>query len=172
MPIEFPLPIRVADWRLPENLFQVPVNYDATNLAFIGEAFTLESMTKRIAGLAQKGAANNMRNLGAQYEAVSTASMVNPVPAPTVDQAFSALQLGWGKAALVGVTRDSAGAILGLCDVYVFKDVLQEYVGTVQSDASGNWTFYTTVSGPFWVRCYKAASLAGTSDNGLLPDAV
>lgn len=172
MPIGFPPQLQGPFWTDPALLFQVPGNYDLTNLAFPGEDFSLETMTKRIHGGAQKGTTNNVVNLGVQYQNVTEYSRVNPVPAPAVNQAFSVRQLGWGRVALVGVTRDSAGVALGDCTVYIFKDGLQEFVGETVSDAGGNWTFYLSTSGPFWIRAYKVAALAGTSDNGLVPDVV
>lgn len=76
---------------------------------------------------------------------------------------------GRANFALVGVSRDSAGAILASCVIdlmYTAGDVLHL---TTTSDASGNFRFDTMPNGPFYLVAYKPGSpdVAGTTVNTL-----
>lgn len=76
---------------------------------------------------------------------------------------------GRANFSLVGVSRDSAGAILGSCIIdlmYTAGDVLHL---TTTSDASGNFRFDTMPNGPFYLVAYKPGSpdVAGTTVNTL-----
>lgn len=74
--------------------------------------------------------------------------------------------------ALTGITRDSAGAVLGLCRV----DLCQNNVisRSITSDAGGNYSFVNPGSGPFFLVAYKQGSpdVAGTTVNTLHPAVV
>lgn len=74
-----------------------------------------------------------------------------------------------------GVTRDSAGAVLGSVTVYLFLMVPDvqlnpTYVGCVVSDASGNYSFTVAKGSLYWVTTYKAGvpDVAGASVNTLV----
>jgi hypothetical protein len=78
---------------------------------------------------------------------------------------------------IVGTTRDSAGAVLGGCDVIAFepgKMVFQgtPFVGQTTSDGSGNYTIPTAGNGAHQVIAYKSGPVAGISLNTLTPTQV
>ena len=67
-----------------------------------------------------------------------------------------------------GVTRDSAGAILGSCVVKLFRTSDDTLAGTTTSDATtGAYLFYAALGRTYYVVAYKAGSpdLAGTTVN-------
>ena len=66
---------------------------------------------------------------------------------------------------LAGVSRDSAGAALGLCTVELYHGKVM--VAGTTSDASGNYSFVNPGSGPFFVVMRKAG-VAGISDETLI----
>ena len=72
---------------------------------------------------------------------------------------------------MTGVSRDSAGAILGNCRVMIFTTGDNLFVMETTSDGSGNWSVTLNKSGPFFLVEYKAGApdLAGTSVNTLVP---
>lgn len=85
---------------------------------------------------------------------------------------------------IFGVTKDSAGAALGNCEVEVYETVSGAIRGTTVSDAAGNYTFDVTGNGvvapsdgeaatvplTFYVVAYKtgAPDVAGTTVNTLI----
>ena len=72
---------------------------------------------------------------------------------------------------LAGITRDSAGAVLGSCVVSIYRTQDRAWVGDVTSDPStGAWTFAVTGGSPFFLVEYKTGSpdKAGTSVNTLV----
>ena len=79
--------------------------------------------------------------------------------------------MGRSNLTLSGVSRDSAGAILGLCQVLVFRTEDKSFVYETQSDANGAWSLTVNKGGPFFLVEYKAGSpdVAGTSLNTLAP---
>ena len=76
------------------------------------------------------------------------------------------------KLLISGVTRDSAGTILGGCTVRLFKTADNAFVDSVTSDATtGAYSFTTAgLSEAYYVVAYKAGSpdVAGTSLNTLI----
>lgn len=73
---------------------------------------------------------------------------------------------------LSGVTRDSAGAILGGCTVELFStssDLLM--LSTVSDAVTGIYLFSVPDAGPYYIVAYKAGApdVAGTSVNTLVP---
>ena len=72
---------------------------------------------------------------------------------------------------ITGITRDSAGAVLGNCVVHLFRTSDDVEVDQVNSDASGNFTFTTGVSpaNTQYIVAYKAGSpdVSGTTLNTL-----
>lgn len=72
---------------------------------------------------------------------------------------------------ITGVTRDSAGAILGNCVVHLFRTTDDVEIDQVNSDASGNYIFSLGVSpqNQQYAVAYKAGSpdVAGTTVNTL-----
>lgn len=70
-----------------------------------------------------------------------------------------------------GITCTAAGgAALGACTVDLFVFGANRVILTTTSDASGNFRFDTTVTGPFFIRAYKAGTpdLAGVTVNNLM----
>lgn len=73
---------------------------------------------------------------------------------------------------ITGVTRDSAGAVLGNCTVHLFNTIDDAEIAQMNSDASGNYSF--TIDGNGQQRyavAYLAGSpdVAGTTVNTLIP---
>jgi hypothetical protein len=71
---------------------------------------------------------------------------------------------------LVGVTRDSTGAPLGVCDLDLYMTHADMLAAQATSDASGAFTFWNPGSGPYYIVAYKAGSpdVAGTTVNTLI----
>lgn len=71
-----------------------------------------------------------------------------------------------------GVTKDSAGAVLGGCTVKLFRTADDIEVQESLSDGSGNYAFQpvNNGNGPYYVVAYKAGSpdVAGTTVNTVL----
>jgi hypothetical protein len=77
--------------------------------------------------------------------------------------------------ALQGVTRDSAGVILGSCTVNIFRTSDNSWAGSTVSDATtGAWTFDVIGGSPFFLYEYKTGSpdRAGASVNTLVATAI
>lgn len=70
---------------------------------------------------------------------------------------------------LSGVTRDSAGSILGNCIVDLFQTGGDIITQTTVSDENGSFTFANPGTGPFYIVSYKVGSpdVAGTTVNTL-----
>ena len=72
---------------------------------------------------------------------------------------------------ITGVTRDSAGAVLGSCVVHLFRTTDDVELDQVNSDASGNFSFVSGLSSEqsHYIVAYKAGSpdVSGTSLNTL-----
>jgi hypothetical protein len=120
----------------------------------------------------------NLRRLNSPYDASISNSTVNPARnAYAVFDNISSNDrvLGAQNIRIVGVSRDATGVALGACVVKVFKTAVtgapssydDTVVASTVSDASGNWTAYPTVQGPYYFVEYKAGSpdVFGTSPN-------
>ena len=71
---------------------------------------------------------------------------------------------------ITGVTRDSAGAVLGGCGVELFRtasDIMM--LRTVSDATTGDFRFSAPDEGPYYIVAYKAGApdVAGTSVNTL-----
>ena len=77
---------------------------------------------------------------------------------------------GRANAYITGVSRDSAGAVLGNCVVDLFLTANDQFLMTRTSDASGNFSFPNPGTGPFYIVAYKVGSpdKAGTTVNTLV----
>lgn len=89
------------------------------------------------------------------------------------------MYFGTGRWQLVGVTRDSAGAALGNCDVIVFEVGRlavngAPVVARTASDGSGNYTVEVPTNVAYQVMSYKAGApdVAGVTLNTLTPVAI
>jgi hypothetical protein len=74
------------------------------------------------------------------------------------------------KLQITGVTRDSAGATLGSCEVHLFRTADDVEVEQVTSDGSGNFTLNVVGLGQaYYIVAYKAGGtdVAGTTVNTL-----
>ena len=72
---------------------------------------------------------------------------------------------------IYGVTKDSAGAVLGNCVVDLFRTATDVLVESTVSDGSGNYSFLTaTPAAQHYVVAYKAGApdVAGTTVNTLV----
>ena len=70
---------------------------------------------------------------------------------------------------LNGITRDSTGAALGNCAVEIFRTWDDVRIGKTTSDGAGNFQFFPTSSGPYYLVAYLPGSpdVAGTTVNTL-----
>jgi len=70
---------------------------------------------------------------------------------------------------LSGLSKDSAGAILGNCQVLVFRTESKVLVAETISDAAGAWSVGVPDVGPYFLVEYKVGSpdVAGSSVNTL-----
>ena len=67
---------------------------------------------------------------------------------------------------ITGVTRDSAGAALGGCTVWLFDTRTKSWLAEVISDGSGNFTF--GFAGPCFAVAYSSSgAVAGVTLNNL-----
>lgn len=70
-----------------------------------------------------------------------------------------------------GVTKDSAGAVLGDCVVQLFRTINDAIIEETTSDANGIYSFATVALGTqYYVVAYKTGSpdVAGTTVNTLI----
>ena len=84
--------------------------------------------------------------------------------------AFRSVPFSTYQASVVGVTNNSTGSPLAACTVDLFQTLGNAFVASVVSDGSGNFKFFPTVSGPFYLVAYLAGApdVAGTSVNTLI----
>ena len=115
----------------------------------------------------------NLRELGRMYRDPTTTAIINPVAVriELFDATVSAQRIyGYANRELVGVTRDSNGAILVSCRVELFQTGGDIPTATTTSDSvTGAFTFSNPGSGPFYIVAYKTGSpdVAGTTINTL-----
>jgi hypothetical protein len=176
VPISFPIPDRGA------------LNIRADNLPFIpsrmaGAAYIPVSVfaSRRELSKPQKNVVTtpclqpNQQSFGVPFQARTNNAIVNPVNEPfTINTLPFTRVMGVVNMVLSGVSRDSAGATLGLCRVMIFRTEDKAFVMETTSDASGNWSVSLLVGGPFFLVEYLAGApdRAGTSLNTLAPAVV
>ena len=75
---------------------------------------------------------------------------------------------------IIGVTRNSSGAVLASCNLDLFITGSDQLAMRTVSDAGGNFTFPNPGTGPFYIVAYKAGSpdVAGTTVNTIFPTAL
>lgn len=174
MPIQFP-PYWPGKPYAPDNSAQaVPVAFDVSNLALVGREFTKDSLGGDMGLDGNFRAGVNLWNPGEEHVDITTIQRPNPAPVPLPNDPLYALQASSDPKvnyALVGITRDSAGTILGSAQVNLFVAGSDILIRSTVSDASGNFGFGNPGTGPFYIRCYKVGSpdLAGTTVNTLMP---
>jgi hypothetical protein len=108
--------------------------------------------------------------LGTQYAAVTDTAIVNPANTPLTDRrVYDRVQASLNMV-LSGVSKDSTGAVLGLCQVLIFRTEDKSLVAETVSDANGVWSVSMMKGGPFFLVEYLAGSpdRAGTSVNTLV----
>jgi len=78
--------------------------------------------------------------------------------------------VGKFRRAIVGITKDSAGAALGACTVHAFRTPDDVEVDQQPSDVSGNYEVSVYDDGPFYLKAEKAGApnVAGATDNTLV----
>jgi hypothetical protein len=112
----------------------------------------------------------NLPRLGTQYAAVTDTAIVNPANTPLTDRrVYDRVQASLNMV-LSGVSKDSTGAVLGLCQVLIFRTEDKSLVAETVSDANGVWSVSMMKGGPFFLVEYLAGSpdRAGTSVNTLV----
>jgi hypothetical protein len=72
---------------------------------------------------------------------------------------------------IIGVTRDSAGAILAGATVKLYRTQSDEYLAQTISDGSGNFSLDVPGPSPFYLVAYLPGSpdVAGATVNTLVP---
>lgn len=189
MPIAFPrpsgqTPIFYGD---AAQIFKTPAwTIPVPNLGRVGVPLSDDTLNPglpmpRLPGASGGGAAANVRRFGTMYADVQNTAIQNPVTtsAPpgsilTDRRLYDRVQ-GEKTGIISGVSRDNTGAPLGNCRVMLFRTAVgvgqQDFVGETLSDGSGNWSFATLESGPFFLVEYLAGSpdQAGTSVNTIAP---
>jgi hypothetical protein len=176
MPIQFPpQDLRGPDWDWAGNLQTAEVTYDTTDLGGIGRAFENQDCFAPGLPIGFDGSAPravNLRNPGFDYESPEWFQRVNPaiqgpVPAlsPTVqdygqvDQSRSSFSYDYVRQQISGITRDSTGAVLGSCEVRVFRTEDNLFIGSTTSDpTTGAWSLQIWAGGPFFFVEYKTGS--------------
>ena len=135
----------------------------------------------------------NVRRLGTMYQAPDQTARVNPAAPLLVDHVddYNADNrvLGSQNLKFTGITYDATGALLGGCQVMVFRTGHpHQLVGETTSDGSGNWTLLSGIfpgnrtattgvsdqegfyGGPFFVVAYKEGTpVFGTGPNTVIP---
>lgn len=100
-------------------------------------------------------------NLGSAQRLGVGPSLEGFIPLPGVQYVIS------------GVTKDSAGAILGSCNVQLFETLTDRYISDTTSDATTGAYSFTNVSPmsrTYYIVAYKAGApdVAGTTVNTLV----
>lgn len=172
MPIAFPPASRGVDYAPNNDVLQRAPDYDITNLGMIGTELSPSSFAPGFPLDFNTSRATNLRNLDYQYEAIDNTRAIN-IAFDNGIQQVGVYQTDWAASnrAIIGISRDSTGAILGTCMVDLFITGSDALVERITSDASGNFRFGNPGTGPFYLVAYKAGSpdVAGTTVNTLLP---
>jgi hypothetical protein len=176
MPIQWPPLDRYPQFSTQDDTRDFAPAFDVTNLGIIGVEFvggvSDDSLNPGMPGDSQARPVN-LRNPGFGFEQADQYGMAPPaIPLPITGRGVYQ-QTDWAASnrVIVGVTRDSGGAVLGNVVVDLFITGSDSIVGTTTSDASGNFSFSNPGTGPFYIVAYKAGApdVAGTSVNTLLP---
>jgi len=103
-------------------------------------------------------AASHFRGVAARGVAAENATLIYRSPGVSANTA------------VVGITRDSTGAVLGSCAVNLFLTGGGILKAATVSDAAGDYRFDQPGSGPFYLVAYKSGSpdVAGTTVNTLI----
>jgi hypothetical protein len=116
---------------------------------------------------------SSLGRLGSTYQAPISNAIINPANLPFTGEMLFDRESGFGAWRLSGTSRDSAGAALGLCSVFIFKRLNGAWVEVIEtvSDANGAWSVSLMEQGPFWICEYLAGSpdKAGASVNTITP---
>jgi hypothetical protein len=177
MPIQFPRPSGSTNlfaertWlRLATKAFDV---VPAPSISRVGYSFNNLQTNSGYAldpGLSVRRA-TNVRRFSTMYQAPTQTAVVNQ--ASPISQIFDETNsfdrdLGQQNERITGISYDKFGAVLGGCEVKVFREADDVLVATTTSDGSGNWTAYPNQPGPYYFRERKAGApnVFGTSDNG------
>lgn len=173
MPIAWPPDDRGAEWAQPSGIENRPEVVDVTNLGVVGVQFGSGMLNPGFPiDFETSGQAVNLRNLGFTYEAPnSKGSSAWSVPIPEDGVWFPQTDWAASNRKIAGVSRDSAGVVLGTCRVELFATGSDQSIAETVSDAGGNFEFGNPGTGPFYIVAYKAGSpdLAGTTVNTLMP---
>ena len=179
MPIAFPLPALGSafdrySWKRGA---LAPQQRVGPNLARVGRTFSASTLAPGLGSGVQVPV--NVGKLGKFYQHGGGMAVVNPaaqwIKATSVNDGSNERsflrELGAQNLWISGVSRDSAGAVLGNCQVLVFRTESRSLVAETTSDGSGNWSLTVNVGGPFFLVEYKAGApdVAGTSRNDLVP---
>ena len=170
MPIQWPPVDRYPQFAPQDDVPSFAIAFDITNLVGIGREFDGSILDPGIGLDDTRGV--NVRNLGFQFETPDINSMAPPpiIQVSTGRGVYN--QTDWynSNSSIIGVTRDSAGVVLGSCQVDLFSSI-DVVIASVISDVSGNFSFSNPGTGPFYIVAYRtgAPDVAGVSVNTLLP---
>lgn len=117
--------------------------------------------------------ATNVRLLGRMYADVQSTAVINPVTVPerATDNRIVTRVLSVAQWRLTGISRDNTGAVLGNCQVLVFRTNDKGLEIETVSDGSGNWSVLVSQSRTHFFVAYKAGApdVFGTSLNDRVP---
>jgi hypothetical protein len=109
------------------------------------------------------------------------AYMTTPMQAMLTDSVWpNSIQTTTARFSILGITKDSTGAVLGSCRVVCFETARIEIgegeseVGEVISDGSGNYTIPVPLNTAYQLTAYKAGSpdVAGITVNNVVPSQI
>lgn len=169
MPISFPVMPIGRPAIQAKNLIQKPFDViPAPNMGNPGFRFMADTLGSGRGKIYPRASACNP---GVSEGKVFAIASIDRRPNPLKDNALWKELQGTLRMTMSGITRDSAGAILGTCRVMIFRTEDNSFVAETVSDGSGAWSIVLLKGGPFFQVCYKvgAPDLAGTSLNTLVP---
>jgi hypothetical protein len=167
MPIAFPAPQR--GWKLQaKNLTKAPPGYVvAPNMGNPGVLFSADTLD---GGQGKVKLRPSIGNPGVNFAKTFALWNIDTRAQHLEDAALWKEEDGTLNMQMSGVTRDSTGAILGNCRIFIFRTEDRSLVRELIADASGNWSTSMMVGGPFFIVAYHSAEpLAGTTVDTLTP---
>lgn len=150
-------------------MIQKPFDYvPAPNMGNPNFRFNADTLGS---GRGKIGLRCNQCNPGVSFGKMFAINDLASRPNPLKDNALWREDRGTLRMRIDGISRDNAGAILGSCQVLVFRTWDKVLMGETTSDVNGVWAMDLLISGPFFYVEYKAGApdKTGASLNTLLP---